>query len=138
MSEEPPPTDRIEELAATVAEQAARIEELERRLDDSGSGVARRSVLGAAGALGALGLGTGVAAADPRGQVGTEENPLRAVYTESLGGGLTGGEPLSGLTGTGLSIEDGTLSAAGAADSVGVSDAGTTVTESADSIDFGT
>jgi hypothetical protein len=49
------------------------------------------------------GDGSGV---DARGQVGTETRPLRALYTRVLDGGVTGGEPVTGLVGDGLAITD--------------------------------
>jgi hypothetical protein len=97
-----------------------------------GSPFTRRSLLQAAGVLGLAGLGTEAASADPSGYVGSEENPVRALYTEKLGGGLTGGRTLAGLTGTGLEISKGMLSAAAAAgDHVDVTADGETVAEDA-------
>jgi hypothetical protein len=63
--------------------------------------------------VGLLGYDTGQVAADPQGQVGTGENPVRAVHTESLAGGLTDGSPVDTLAGEGLSITDGALTAPG-------------------------
>ena len=73
----------------------------------------RRGVLTAGGMLALLGLGTGTASADPRGQIGTSRSPLRVLYTEELNGGVTGGQQLTDLTGSNLSINGGALEASG-------------------------
>ncbi len=110
-----------------------RIDRLERRLNDGGPGddspddgaggasgrpserrggrVTRRSLLQAIGVAGLVGYGASAASADPQGQLGTASSPLRRLYLETLAGGLTGGEALSGLDGPGLRIEDETLRA---------------------------
>jgi hypothetical protein len=58
--------------------------------EQSGSGAARRGVLAATGLLAALGLGVAPAGADPQGQVGTADDPLRALYAREIRGGSTG------------------------------------------------
>lgn len=69
---------------------------------------------------GLLGLGAiGTASADPQGQVGTATDPLEALYTEQLDGGLTGDTSLTSLTGDGLTVASNALSAAPARPDVG-------------------
>jgi hypothetical protein len=82
--------------------------------DDAGRpAVTRRTALKAGGLLGLLGYGTGQVAADPQGQVGTGEDPVRTVHTEALAGGLTGDSTVDTLAGEGLSISGGALTADG-------------------------
>lgn len=112
-------------LRRIVAEQAERIEALEAELGTAEAEsetqpsvtdwVSRRSVIQALGLAGLAGYGTRAATADPQGQVGTGTDPLQALHTEELNGGITGGTALTDLTGTGLSISSGSLTASGAA-----------------------
>lgn len=114
--------ERLERLEAVVDRQQELLEEqrtiidrLRERLDDhrkgdrSASRVSRRSLLKAAGLVGLAGYGTGRVAADPQGQVGSSGDPLHALYTQELNGGVTGDRTVTDLTGTGLDISDGTL-----------------------------
>jgi len=64
----------------------------------------RRSLLYGTGLVGLLGYGAATARADPRGQVGTADDPLRALYTVELNGGLTGDQSVTTLAGGGLQI----------------------------------
>jgi hypothetical protein len=106
--------------------------------DATVGGFSRRSLIQAAGIAGLLGVGAGTASADASGQLGTADRPLRTLYTQRLAGGLTGGQNVTGLTGTGLDVESGTLSAAAAAgDHVDVTAAGETVAADADELAAG-
>jgi archaellum component FlaC len=108
--------ETTENQQETIETQQNRIDDLESD-DDSDRSVTRRDAIRAGGVLALLGLGsaaTGTASADPQGQVGTETDPLQSLYTEELDGGVTGGSALTDLTGAGLSISSGTLSASGA------------------------
>jgi len=118
--------DRIADLEAIAEEQADRIETLEARLADTDDGngggdqepiVNRRNALKAGGLVGLLGLGAGTASADPQGQIGTSSDPLEALYTEELNGGVTGGQTLTDLAGSNLSINGGALEASGGSSS---------------------
>ncbi|AGN01422.1 hypothetical protein L593_07385 [Salinarchaeum sp. Harcht-Bsk1] len=83
--------DRIERLERTVETLAERVVELEteRAATASGGGVvSRRSVLGALGLAGLAGLGATTAAGDPQGQIGTSNDPLRALNVETINAGL--------------------------------------------------
>jgi hypothetical protein len=122
--------DRIEQQQETICEQRERIADLEgddpagRAADESECGaddqqpaaVNRRTALKAGGLLAALGLGVGAgtASADPQGQVGTSSDPLQALYTAELNGPVTSDQALTDLTGSGLSVSDGSLDASGA------------------------
>ena len=108
--------ETTENQQETIETQQNRIDDLESD-DDSDRSVTRRDAIRVGGVLALLGLGsaaTGTASADPQGQVGTETDPLQSLYTEELDGGVTGGSALTDLTGAGLSIRSGTLSASGA------------------------
>jgi hypothetical protein len=74
--------------------------------------VSRRGAVKAGGLLALAGVGAGAAGANPTGQVGTSSRPLSGVYTELLGGGLTGGTEVTDLTGAGLDIETNSLGVA--------------------------
>jgi hypothetical protein len=103
------------------------------------SGATRRAVLTSAGILGLLGMGAGTASADASGQIGTSNDPLQDLYTETLHGhsgnltltdnlGLDGNrltnvssfnggftsEEITDIEGSGLSVISGTLNASGA------------------------
>jgi hypothetical protein len=127
--------DRLESLVETQQEtidrQQERIEALRAERDvaagdsdastetdsaadtDGITATTRRGVLTAGGMLALFGLGTGAASADPQGQVGTSSDPLEALYTEELNGGVTGNQSLTDLTGSNLSINGGALEASG-------------------------
>jgi hypothetical protein len=83
-------------------------------------GMSRRSLLQAGTLLGILGFGSGYATGrtsgggaqvTARGQVGTSQQPLQALYTTAVNGPLTGGAELTDLAGAGLAINAGTLEA---------------------------
>jgi len=84
--------DIIESQQATIEEQREQIADLQ---DDGGTAAAevestvlnRRNALKAGGLLALLFGSAGTASADSQGQVGTAEEPLRALYTERLVGG---------------------------------------------------
>jgi hypothetical protein len=101
--------ERIARLERTVRQQASRLEEIEG--DDETLSVGRRTLLKTMGLAGLVGYGGGRVSADPKGQVGTAEDPLKALYTESLRGGITGGADVSSLVGENLSVTDGALTA---------------------------
>lgn len=73
--------------------------------------VSRRTVLRGLGLLGAGSIATGVASADPQGQLGSETAPVRRIYVQELSGGLTGEVPITSVVGPGLAVEDETLRA---------------------------
>ena len=89
--------------------------------NESGRWRSRRAALGAAGLVGAGGFATGFAAGDasstdtaaptPEGQVGTASRPLRALYTASLDGPVTGDTEVDSLAGDGLTVSGTALSA---------------------------
>jgi hypothetical protein len=123
----------VETQRETVRVQSERIDEQQARIEEPDGGdppadgdlspdertgngsavVSRRSALKTGGLLGLLGVAgtavTGTASANPQGQVGTEDDPLKALYTEKVGGGLTGNRTLTDLAGAGLSIDSGSL-----------------------------
>jgi uncharacterized coiled-coil protein SlyX len=112
--------DRIDDQQDTIEEQQATIEAQRERIADlQNDGTAatetestvlnRRNALKAGGFLALLFGSTGTASADSQGQVGTSGDPLKSLYTEELNGGVTGDTALTNLTGTGLSISDGSL-----------------------------
>jgi hypothetical protein len=115
--------DRLDRLESTVKKQQATIEAQRNRIadlasstDDAGeqgsrsAALNRRTALKAGGLLALLFGGVGTASADAQGQVGTADDPLEALYTEELNGGVTGDdEALTDLTGPGLTIADGVL-----------------------------
>ncbi|WP_436929512.1 hypothetical protein [Halosimplex halobium] len=82
---------------------------------DAVTGVSRRAVLAGLATAGSLAVGTGTAAADPTGQVGTADRPLEALHTSELNGSVTdaGGGPraVTSLAGEALSVDAGTLAA---------------------------
>jgi len=103
--------------------------------DLPGSVATRRAVLTSGSVLGFFGLGVGSASADSQGQVGTSSDPLSALYTAELNGGVTGDQSLTDLTGTGLSIDgSGTLTATDARIDI---DDGTTSVSNVEEITFG-
>ena len=121
----------VEQQQETIDRQQERIEALRAERDiatgdsdastetdssadtDGITATTRRGVLTAGGMLALFGLGTGAASADPQGQVGTSSDPLEALYTEELNGGVTGNQSLTDLTGSNLSINGGALEASG-------------------------
>lgn len=124
MSDEPPLADRVGRLESLVEQQRELIDTQRERIaaleaegasSDQGVSVSRRTALKTGGLAGLLALGSGVANADPRGQVGTASDPLAALHTEELNGGVTGGEPVTDLLGTDLAIDAGVLGVADAA-----------------------
>lgn len=106
--------DRFEELEGLVEAQRERIDELEAIVDGSDRSVAfsRRTALKAGGIAGLLALGAGSASANPQGQVGTVDDPLRVLHTEELNGGITGGTAVTDLAGDALAIGGGSLTVA--------------------------
>lgn len=85
--------DRIVQLERTVETLADRVVELETdrqrevREETDGtrpSSISRRAAMGILGSAGLLGIGATTASADSQGRVGTEEDPLRELYTEVL------------------------------------------------------
>jgi len=104
--------DRIEGQQETIREQRERITELEA---DSASHdsttaadslpVGRRDALKAGGLLALLFGGVGTASTDPQGQVGTSDDPLTALHTDEINGGVTGDTGLTDLTGAGTRRE---------------------------------
>jgi len=108
--------DDLSERVQTLEQRIDRQREALARLldaDDSDDGLgpalSRRRVLAAGGITALFGLGAESASADPQGSVGTDTDPLQTLYTEQLHGGITGGQLLSDLAGSGLSIVDGSL-----------------------------
>jgi hypothetical protein len=107
--------DRLESLVevqqATIQQQRERIDELEDETDSNSSPLLanRRNALKTGGLLALLFGGVAPATADPRGQVGTEKNPLDALHTEELNGGVTGDNAVTDLLGNGLAIFSGSL-----------------------------
>ena len=121
------PMARIEELEQTVAALTKRLLEVEST--PQRDSVSRRSLLGLLGAGGLIGLGTGSATADPQGQIGTETDPLRALYTMNV---RSPGDQLqfyAGGTYTGEIVFDGNAPdvSLGATNSVSSPSAGRTV-----------
>lgn len=103
----------VERQAITIEAQRERIEKLEAAQSNpkpEHPGVSRRTTLKAGGLAGLLALGSGVASADPQGQVGTADDPVATLYAESLNGGITGGQPLTSLHGGPIQIDGGELS----------------------------
>lgn len=93
---------------------------------DDGTTLSRRSMLAGVGtALLAAGADTGAASPDASGQVGTGGQPIELVFTAAIDGGLTGGDEMTDLTGDGLAVKAGSLSAANAG--LTVTDGETTV-----------
>ncbi|WP_247730424.1 hypothetical protein [Halovivax limisalsi] len=89
--------DRVARLEAIVDRQRERIAALEAEsngTDDAaarptesrsaGRSLHRRGFLTAAGALGVLGFGAGIAGATPRGQLGTGDRPVEALYADRV------------------------------------------------------
>ena len=76
------PIARVKELEQTVEALTERLLEVEST--PQRDSVSRRSLLGLLGAGGLIGLGSGSAAADPQGQIGTETDPLRDLYTMNI------------------------------------------------------
>jgi hypothetical protein len=113
--------DRLESLVEqqqeTIERQRERIAELEG--DDSGEAeddtetvptVSRRGALTAGGLLALLVGGVGTASADSQGQVGTNSDPLTALYTDELNGAITDesgntDQAVTSLVGNGLTVE---------------------------------
>ncbi|MFB6309502.1 MAG: hypothetical protein ABEH35_09240, partial [Haloarculaceae archaeon] len=96
---------RIAKLEAAVERHAEQIADI-----DSDT-VSRRTLLQGLGVLGLGSVAAGTASADPQGHLGRTSDPLKIVYTEALGGGVTGDTKLSSLVGAGLAIEDEKLQA---------------------------
>lgn len=95
------------DLERRVAELEAIAEQRTGTADTDGetNRLSRRSLLHGIGLLGLGGYMTGSASADPQGQLGTADRPVRTVYAQRLAGGLTGETPVTSLLGTGLSID---------------------------------
>lgn len=107
--------DRVDRLESLVEQQQATIEQQQARIDELEAAAAgpshpisarRRDVLTAGGLLAVIGLGSSSTSADPSGHLGDSSDPLTTVYTESLAGGLTGGQQIDDLLGSGLTTED--------------------------------
>lgn len=100
-TDESTPTDALPDTegAPAEAETASRLP------------VSRRRLLQGVGVAGLVGVGTELASADPQGQVGTSTDPLNALYTQELNGGVTGDVSLTELPGSGLAVGDGSLTA---------------------------
>jgi hypothetical protein len=136
----------VEEQQETIERQQSLIQQQQQRLDatdtDESAGpiaskFSRRSLLQAAGVVGLAGYGTGMAAADPQGEIGTATDPLVGLYTDALNGGVTDEQAVTSLLGTGLAVDDQSLSAAGAADDhVDVADSGSSIVEDPNEVDF--
>ena len=115
--------ETIEAQQATIDQQRDRIDELDGETDTDSDETPllanRRTALKAGGLAALLFSGVGTASADPQGQVGTSSNPLKKLYTKELyakelNGGLTGGQTLTDLAGSNLSINNsGALEASG-------------------------
>lgn len=121
--------ERLADQRATIAAQRDRIERLESErtaskrdgpaendsrgnTDSSSSGMSRRSVLQGLGVAGLLSFGAGTgSASDPRGVVGSADQPVDTLYLDTLSGSLTGGSDLTTLAGDGLALSDGALQA---------------------------
>jgi hypothetical protein len=108
--------ETIDEQRATIRRQRERIAALEAdqrtgatETDDGSALVDRRDALKTGGLLALLVGGVGTASADTQGQVGTASDPLQALYAEELNGPVTDGQPLDSLLGSGLTVQDGTL-----------------------------
>lgn len=76
------------------------------RVATSKSPVSRRTTLRVGAMLGFTAVGPGTGNADPQGQVGDDDVPVTTVYLETLNGGITGGESVTKLAGTGLRIDE--------------------------------
>ena len=85
--------DRLESLVETqqetIQQQRERIDELDGETDSDETPLLanRRTALKAGGLAALLFGGVGTASADPQGQVGTSSDPLKALYTDTLGAG---------------------------------------------------
>ena len=108
--------ETIEAQRATIDQQRERIAALEGEVnadapDDDGDPalVDRRDALKTGGLLALLFGGVGTASADPQGQVGTSNDPLTALHTDAINGGVTGESELTSLLGDGLALSDGSL-----------------------------
>jgi hypothetical protein len=133
--------DRLESLVEaqqeTIQQQRERIDELEGETDGNDTTLVanRRSALKAGGLMALSVGGVGIASANAQGQVGTSDDPLQALYTDELNGGVTGEVGLTDQTGTNLNIdESGNLTATDAR--IDIDDGGTTVTN-VEGITFG-
>ena len=105
--------ETIERQQQVIEEQRETIDTLEARLDGESGGdlsVSRRRALKTGGLLALLAGGVGTASADAQGQVGTDSDPLQALYTEELNGGVVGDQAVTNLVGNGLIVSGGTLS----------------------------
>ena len=108
--------ETIEAQRATIDQQRERIAALEGGVnadapEDEGDRalVDRRDALKTGGLLALLFGGVGTASADPQGQVGTSNDPLTALHTDAINGGVTGESELTSLLGDGLALSDGSL-----------------------------
>jgi len=109
--------ETIESQRATIDQQRERIAALEGETNadatasDSGEAalVDRRDALKAGGLLALLFGGVGTASADAQGQIGTSNDPLTALHTDAINGGVTGESELTSLLGDGLALSDGSL-----------------------------
>ncbi|PSP94252.1 hypothetical protein BRC91_06685 [Halobacteriales archaeon QS_4_62_28] len=100
---------RVAELEALVEHHREYLVSTER----GGSGrISRRGFLQGLGVVGLGAYATGTASADPQGQLGTANKPVRMIYTQRLAGGITDGTRVDSLAGPGLRISDGVLRAA--------------------------
>lgn len=96
--------------ASTSPDELSNTEEVPNEAETAGwLPVARRRLLQGIGLAGLFGVGAELTSADPQGQVGTSTDPLKALYTQELNGGVTGGSSVTDLPGRGLAIGDGSL-----------------------------
>ena len=111
--------ERLDRLESLLAEQRALIERQRDRIgsleaDTDGIDAPllanRRNALKAGGLLALLFGGVGTASADAKGRVGTSDDPLDALYTEELNGGVTGDSSVTNLLGNGLALSSTALS----------------------------
>ena len=98
-------TARIERLEQTVAALTERLIEIESK--PQRKGMSRRSILGLLGIGGLVGLGSGTATADPQGQIGTRNDPLRDLYTVNIQSPTDGLEFRAGGYSAGEVVYDG-------------------------------
>jgi|APHM01.1.fsa_nt_gi Catalytic domain of bacteriophage endosialidase. len=125
--------DTIESQQTTIEEQREEIADMQD--DDSTAATEaestilnRRNTLKAGGLLALLFGSAGTASADSQGQVGTSSDPLDALYTAELHGGVTNDQSLTDLTGNGLTVSSGSLDIeSGAVDSAELANDSVTV-----------
>jgi len=102
---------RVAALESAVEQWARQRASRDEGAGSVGSGCSRRTFLQGLGVAGLGSYAIGQASADPQGQLGTSNDPVKTVYTQALAGGLTGGTNVSSLLGSGLSLDNGSLTA---------------------------